>query len=348
MGRGLRHLVDNAPASWLGDVRPEIARLVPEVRLRVPDLPEPASSDPDAERYVLFASVIELLAAVSRDMPVVLVLDDLHWADRPTTQLLRHLAGSDVPMRVLVVGVFRDADIGPSHPLAGTLAALHREDVSSRISLRGLGDLELLDLMEQTAGHKLDTDGLVLRDELLAETDGNPFFVAEILRNLAETGAIVQQEGRWVTTAELRANGLPVSVREVIGRRVSRLGSTAMAVLSAASVIGRDFDLNTLTELTDEDDDSILDLLEHAVAANLLTEIGPGRFSFAHALVEHTLYDELQRDATSTTTQASRGDHRATGARKTWRSDRGTGISLGRSDRAPGLGQGHQVRLSGR
>ncbi len=290
----LRHLLTHAPESSLRDVGPEMARLVPEIRERRVDLAAPAMSDADAERYVLFASVIELFAAVSSDAPLVLVLDDLHWADRPTTELLRQLATSDVPMRVLVVGTFRDADIGPNHPLTDTLAAFHRDSASTRIALRGLGDTELLELMEETAGHELDEDGLALRDALLAETDGNPFFVVEILRHLAETDAITQQQdGRWVATSELRATGLPVSVREVLGRRVAHLGATAMESLSAASVIGRDFDLETLSSLLDQEDSSLLDLLDHAVAANLVREVGPGRFSFAHALVEHALYEEL-------------------------------------------------------
>jgi class 3 adenylate cyclase len=290
----LRHLVVHAPSNWLSDVRPEVSRLVPEVRDRRPDLAEPITSNPDAERYVLFASVVEVLAGVSRDVPVVLVLDDLHWADRPTTQLLRNLATSDVPMRLLLVGTFRDSDIGPSHPLSDTLAALHREGSSTRVALRGLGDLELLDLMERAAGHQLDADGLALRDALSSETDGNPFFVTEILRHLAETGAITQgSDGRWVTTAELRASGLPVSVREVLGKRVARLGENATRVLSAASVIGRDFDLATLAELVATHEEDVLSVLEQAEDAALLTEVSPSQFSFAHALVEHSLYDEL-------------------------------------------------------
>jgi class 3 adenylate cyclase len=290
----LRHLVTHAPEPWLRGVRPEITRLVPEIRERRLDLVAPSTSDADAERYGLFAAVIELLAAVSHDAPMVLVLDDLHWADRPTTELLRHLGTSDVPMRVLVVGTFRDADIGPSHPLTDTLAAFHRDEASTRIVLRGLADTELLELMEQSAGHELDEDGLTLRDALLAETDGNPFFVVEILRHLAETNAITQRpDGHWVTTSELRATGLPVSVREVLGRRVAHLGETAMGVLSAASVIGRDFDLDTLISLLDQDENRLLDLLDHAVTANLLNEVAPGRFTFAHALVEHALYEEV-------------------------------------------------------
>ena len=128
-------------------------------------------------------------------------------------------------------------------------------------------------------------EGLALRDALSAETDGNPFFVGEMLRHLAETGAISEDEqGRWVVSADLRASGLPVSIREVIGRRVALLGAPTRDVLSMAAVIGRDFDADVLARVADLDEDTVIDGCDRAVAAALLTEgDGPGRYTFAHA-----------------------------------------------------------------
>ena len=180
----------------------------------------------------------------------MLVLDDLHWADRPTVQLLRHVVSADAPLRLFVIGTFRDSDVGADHPLAEALAALHRESGVERLALRGLGDDELLTLLETTAGHAMAEEGVALRDALLAETDGNPFFVGEMLRHLAETRAIYQDEqGRWVASADLRTSGLPVSIREVIGRRVARLGAPTQGALSLAAVIGRDFDVDVLARV---------------------------------------------------------------------------------------------------
>ena len=171
--------------------------------------------------------MVDLLARVSALAPIVLVLDDLQWADRPTVQLLRHVVSADAPLRLFVIGTFRDSDIDPDHPLAEALAALHRESGVERIALGGLGDDELLALLETRAGHALADEGVAATRRLLAETDGNPFFVGEMLRHLAETGAIAEDEhGRWVASADLRTSGLPVSIREVIGRRVARLGPT--------------------------------------------------------------------------------------------------------------------------
>ena len=112
-----------------------------------------SSSDAESERYLLFGAVVDLLARVSALAPIVLVLDDLHWADRPTVQLLRHVVSADAPLRLLVIGTFRDSDVGPDHPLAEALAALHRESGVERLALRGLGDDELLTLLEATARH---------------------------------------------------------------------------------------------------------------------------------------------------------------------------------------------------
>ena len=146
-------------------------------------------------------------------------------------------------MQLLVLATFRGTDVGAGHPLADARAALHREEGVERVALRGLDDLELLALMEASAGHSMDASEMALRDELLAETDGNPFFAIEILRHLVETGAITESGGHWVAQVDPRTHGLPVSVREVIGRRVERLGVDATPALAAAAVVGREFEL---------------------------------------------------------------------------------------------------------
>jgi class 3 adenylate cyclase/tetratricopeptide (TPR) repeat protein len=250
--------------------------------------------DPEAERYLLYAGLVDLFAQASQSAPIMLVLDDLHWADGPTIALLRHLAGSDAPLRLLLVGTFRDADLGASHPLTDALAALHRETGVDRIGLRGLGDIDVLAMLETLAGHEMDESGLALRDALLAETDGNPFFTVEILRHLADTGQIYQEQGgRWIASTDLRTHGLPVSVREVVAQRVARLGDDTRRALGYASVIGRDFDLDVLADVMDVDADTLLDLVEPAIEHAVVADVAPGRFTFTHALVEHTLYDEL-------------------------------------------------------
>ena len=153
----------------------------------------------------------------------------------------------------------------------------------------------MLAFLEAAAGQTLDDDGVGLAHAVYRETDGNPYFVSEVLRHLVETGAIFQDAGgRW-TSESLELMTLPDSLREVIGARVGRLGEVAEQVLSVASVIGRDFDLDLLSRASNTNEDDLLDLLEAAVTASLVRELAdsPGRYNFAHALIQHTLYEEL-------------------------------------------------------
>ncbi|MET8147077.1 AAA family ATPase [Actinoplanes sp. NPDC049668] len=252
----------------------------------------------DSARFALYSSVIDVFDAVAvRGKPALVVLDDLHWADVQTLALLRHLVAQALATPVLVIATFRDSDIDASHPLTALLAATHREPGTTRLALRGLDDSEVLGLLETVAGHEMDHDGLALRDVLRAETEGNPFFVTEILRHLTETGAISQQDnGRWAAPAHLQTRGLPVSVREVVGRRVQRLGPETRRALDTASVIGRDFELGLLAELLGEDPARTFERLAPAVDNALVTDT-VGQFAFTHAIVAHTLYAELKPTA---------------------------------------------------
>ena len=198
--------------------------------------------------------------------------------------------------RLLIIGTYRDAELSGSHPLIDALASLHREPIGvSTLELKGLDDTEVISFMETAAGHALDDAGVGLAHQVYRETDGNPFFVAEMLRNLSESGVIRQDDtGRWVAADSRGAIALPQSIRAVIGTRVSRLGDEAIRLLSTAAVIGREFDLEVLAESTQTDEDSLIDLLEEAHRASLVNELDrTGRYSFSHALVQHTLYEDL-------------------------------------------------------
>jgi class 3 adenylate cyclase len=287
------HLPEHVLQAHVADRGAHLARLVPELEARVP-VERSSAGDAETERFVLFGCVTDLLARASVEYPVLVVLDDLHWADRPSVQLLRHVATTEVPMRIAVLGTFRDSEVAAGDPVADLLAAMHREGGALRVGLRGLTDLDVLALMETIAGHEMTDDGVALRDALLRETEGNPFFVGEILRHLAETGAIYQQDGRWVADPDLRAAGLPVSVREVVGRRLVTLGADTERVLRLAAVVGRDFDIGLLAAVAQIDEDTLVDLCDAAVTAAVLQPTDtPDRYTFAHALIEHTLYDGL-------------------------------------------------------
>ncbi|HYP47367.1 MAG TPA: AAA family ATPase, partial [Thermoleophilaceae bacterium] len=298
--QALGHFVEHAPeavlAAHVDRHGGELARLVPALTRRQPDAPPPTQTDPETERYLLFAAVLGLLELASEESPVVLVLDDLQWADRPTLALLAHAVAETHGSRLLLLATYRDTDLSRDHPLTDTLADLRRERGVERLALRGLEVRDVAAIMEAAAGHEMDETALALAREITAETGGNPFFVGEILRHLTESGALVRTEGgRWELKQDPARLGLPQSVREVIGRRVERLGESCLAVLSSAAVIGREFDLDLLARVVPQSEDELIDLLDRAVAASLLLERAErvGAFAFAHNLINHTLYDDL-------------------------------------------------------
>jgi len=270
--------------------RTALGRLVPALRSDTDRV-----ADPDTERLLLLEGATELLVTASQQSPILVALDDLHWADAASLQLLRHVIASTTPMDVTIVCSYRDTDLSRGDPLTKLLADLHREANVTRITLRGLEDIEVVDLMAAAAGHELDDRAVGLAHALRRETDGNPFFTAELLRHLGETGGIVLgDDGRWTVASELDEAGLPSSVRDVVGRRVERLGDEALRVLRLAAVIGREFDLRLLAQLAELEEDALLDLMDAAVAAVILVEGDiADRYRFTHALIQHSLYDEL-------------------------------------------------------
>ena len=293
-------LVESAPIELLQRHverhKGELARLARNLEGRVSDLPEPQPSDPETERYLLFNAVAGLLGEVAEAVPLCVVLDDLHWADAQSLGLLKHLLRSSEQGALQVIVTYRDSDLGKDHPLTAVLADLRALQGVQRIALHGLGVDEVAEVMTAVAGHELDADGIELAAQIAAETEGNPFFVGEILLGLSESGALVFDEAnaRWSVDTSARI-ALPESVREVIERRVERLGEESLEALQLAAVVGREFDLELLSAIAGTDETQLLDRLEGAVAASVLAESSDqiGRFRFAHALINQTLYEGL-------------------------------------------------------
>jgi class 3 adenylate cyclase len=290
------HASDSQLQDHVADSGGALLTLVPALAKRLPDLQPTQGADPDSERVRLFGAVVNLFALASADHGLLLVLDDLHWADKASLQLLRHVAATQHLSKVMILGTYRSSDISAGDPLSDTLASLRREANAERIELVGLEGIEILEMMERVAGHDLDQGGVDLAHAVRRETEGNPFFTTELLRHLAETGLVHQDDtGRWVASDDLYEKGLPQSVREVVGQRVDRLGEDVRKVLSQAAVIGRDFDMEVLAAVVQMDEDALLDIVDRGVQAGLLTEVEgvAERLSFAHALTQHTLYEDL-------------------------------------------------------
>ncbi|HZN13504.1 MAG TPA: AAA family ATPase [Acidimicrobiales bacterium] len=259
-----------------------LCRLVPELRDRLPELPPALAAEAEAERYLLFEAVAEYLAAASAAHPMLLVLDDLHWAAKPTLVLLRHLLRSTLPMSVLILGIFRDTELDRAPLLAETLADLRRDVDVDRISLSGL-DRASVAAFVAAAGYDTSAATTELAEAVHAGTEGNPFFVGEVLRHLQESGE-----------AALGDVGLPPAVKDVVISRLTRLSPGANEMLTLASVAGARFDLALLERLTDTSADNLLDALDEAVRARVIVELPiVGQYTFAHALIRQVLVGEL-------------------------------------------------------
>ncbi len=276
----------------LGEFPGDLTRIVPELGRLVDKLPPALDDEPDVERFRLFQAVTSWLSVGDVDRPRLLVLDDLHWADKPTLLLLRHLISNPLS-GLMVLCTYRDTDVDRTHPLSSMLADFRRLPAVSRIALDGLASDGVRDLLTRTGGHELDEQGLAFAEVVFRETSGNPFFLGEVLRHLSETGALYERDGRWVSDLSPEDAGIPEGIREVVGRRLSRLGGDVEGVLRSAAVIGYEFDIDLLADVVGRDPDDVLDALDTAQAANLVIEIGVDRHRFAHALVRETLHGEL-------------------------------------------------------
>jgi class 3 adenylate cyclase/tetratricopeptide (TPR) repeat protein len=270
-----------------------LARLLPELSRRL-ELPAGAhaSLDPESDRLAQFEAIDELLASLSRGAPLVVVLDDLHWADKPSLVLLRSLVRSARPAALLLAGTYRETDLTRTHPLAELLADLRREPRVERVLLRGLSPEDVSALVSARGQQEPPAEFVAA---LHAETDGNPFFVEEVLRHLVESGALRREDGRWTSDRPIEQLGIPEGVREVVGRRLSRLSEVANQALGVAAVIGREFDAALIEAAGGPAGEALLDALDEAAGVRLIAPAPGtfGRFAFAHALVRQTLYEEL-------------------------------------------------------
>ncbi|MEY2458176.1 MAG: hypothetical protein QOG30_6, partial [Acidimicrobiaceae bacterium] len=278
----------------LGDQAGDLALLVPGVTRRLPELADSGRHTSDTDRYRLLEAVCALFEAVAAEAPLLLVLDDLHWADRPTLQLLTHVIRNVTTVPLLVLGTYRDTDLVRTHPMAEALVELRRADLVERVLLRGLDADDVIQMV--SGGLNPIPDDITLGTALWQETEGNPLFLREILRHLEESGMIARRDdGRWLATRRVQQLGIPEGVKEVIGRRLSRLSEAANIALRTGSVLGRELRLDVLEDVTELGTDALLDALDEATAAGVIAESrhGIGRWSFTHALVRDSLYEEL-------------------------------------------------------
>ena len=269
----------------------ELGHLVPEITTRIHVDEAARSASPDGRRYHLFEAASRLLAAASRGAPLLLVIDDLHWADPGSLLLLRHIIRSTRESAICIVLTHRNDVPEWSREFRDLLESLHGEHTSARLALHRLSDNDVREMIEQWTGRQ----ALPSLVRLIARhTEGNPLFVMEMLRHLDDVGALSVRE-EWQAPATLADVGLPEGIRQLIGRRLERLDLTTRRLLTIAAVMGREFRLSVIEALVDVGEDAVLDAMDAALAAGLLTEEpgAPGHFSFTHTLIRETLYTSI-------------------------------------------------------
>jgi DNA-binding SARP family transcriptional activator/tetratricopeptide (TPR) repeat protein len=285
----LTHSLDHE-LGRLGPGAPELALLIPEIRGALPKQANAPPEDPETRRYMMFDAVAALIETASARAPILLILDDLHWADPPTLQLLRHLLESQRPASLLIVGTYREAEVLTGEPLAELVADLRRTRRLERIRLRGLDEDEVADLVAFYSGSDAPE---TLRRTVHEGTDGNPFFVEEVMRHLVESGTLFERDGRWTSALTVEEIGVPEEVEEVLLSRLARLSDGSLATLRRGAVLGREFSFAVLQAMSEVDDDELIAALEEALEAQLIVEeaaqaSGP-RYGFTHSLVRETL-----------------------------------------------------------
>jgi tetratricopeptide (TPR) repeat protein len=277
----------------LGSGASDVARIISEIRERLKIKLRP-QKDPDEEKYRLLQAVTEFLSNAAAVQPMLVVLEDLHDADKGTLEMLTHVSRNLAGARLLIVGTYRDVEVDRSHPLSAALAELRRVSTYDRILLRGLNADEVRRMVESITRQSIPWG---LAEAVHRQTEGNPLFVQEVIRYLVEDGLIARKEGQWRPTKDTPLEmSIPEGLRDVIGKRLSLLSPECNQLLSVASVIGREFALETLKAVAGIDEDIFVNALKEAVRLSILEERsqrGLVRYRFTHAFFRQTLYDEI-------------------------------------------------------
>jgi class 3 adenylate cyclase/tetratricopeptide (TPR) repeat protein len=286
-----RRLDPSAFRVALGESAGEVARLLPHLRQRFPDIPMAAELPPEQERRYLFASVVDVLGSIARGRPLYLLWDDLHWADEGTLRFLEHIANELASLPVLIVCTHTTG--GPAdNRLDEALERLYRRRFCERLEIGVLRRVDIYELL-RILGKGEPPDVLV--DALYRQTEGNAFFFEELVRHLMESGELLDEEG-WRGGIEQIDVEIPESLRLTIQRRLGGVSEATRNLLTRAALIGRGFGFDLLEDVSEVEEDDLLDALDEAERVSLITSTtdrGLVRFSFSHELIRRTLIENV-------------------------------------------------------
>jgi ABC-type oligopeptide transport system substrate-binding subunit/serine/threonine protein kinase len=271
----------------------DLLSLAPEFREDFPEVAPNPSTDPTSDQHRLFESFFVFIATLSRHSPLMIYLDDAHWADSGSLNLFRHMARQLGSQPIMLLATYRDVEVDEARPLHEVLLDLGREPRTTRIKLNRLTVEQTEDLLAAFFQDEITPE---FRDGIYKETDGNPFFIEEVCKALVESGKLYYEDGSW-HRPDVSELGIPQSVRVAIQSRVGKLSSDTQALLAQAAVLGREFEFDTLLAAVDEGEDELIDALEEAERAQLIEERsveGEMVFAFSHALIPTTLVEGLR------------------------------------------------------
>ena len=292
----LRQYVRSCPAALLASqlqlISGELRRVVPELAERVAELAHPLAGDPEGARHRLFEAVGALLCDAAQDRPVVLLLEDLHWADTATLLLLKYVARYPRAARLMIIATYRESDVAEQQALRAVLTDLGREQFVRRLVLGRLDEGAVSELVSWHTGNRAPAD---VQRMIFEETEGLPFFVVEFSRHLTESRLSAPASDAGGGAPAMTRLPLPEGVMDLVASRLSHLGASTVRVLETAAVVGQAFAFELLEPLCDAGQDELVDALERAVDAQLIQEpaAGDDRYAFSHALIRDVLYGRL-------------------------------------------------------
>ena len=289
--RWVREQKDDAKLKELvSDSASQIAKLAPEIEERIGPFPARHKLPAHEERLLFFDAVTNVFARLARRQSLFFYLDDLHWADSGTLWLLGHLIRNLREERVLIVASYRDTELDRAHPLAKALVDWNRERFTTRVVLKRFGPGETRAQIAALLDENISGE---FSEAVYSETEGNPFFVEEVMKALIEQGSVRRESGRW-KRCELADLVIPQSVKEAIGNRLDRVSEACNDVLRSAAILGKTFTIDALTAATEgQNENKLLDALDEAVAAQLLAADRDEAFVFTHDKIREVLYEEL-------------------------------------------------------
>jgi class 3 adenylate cyclase/tetratricopeptide (TPR) repeat protein len=271
----------------LGDVAAEIARIAPALRRAFPDIPPPLELPAELSRRYVWNSLSEFVGRAAQGQPLLLVLEDLHWADESTLLLTEYLAPLLPEMPVLVLGTYRDIEVDLQHPLARVVGQLASRRLVEEVSLRRLSFDGIRAMLQALAGQPAPEQLARLIDR---ETEGNPFFVEEVYLHLVESGVLLDEHGQVRSDLQIDEASVPESIRLVLGQRLDRLAVSTREVLVAAAVSGRVFASDLVGEVAGAGPDALVEAFDEAERARLVMPgKDPGQLMFSHELIRQTL-----------------------------------------------------------